>query len=317
MSTINEVVIYIHGVSNELRGRSHNPEYKSLHDGIGNISKSWPSKFIGTEWGWNYKDVINPKSHELLTDAQRLLGDRAIKAVDDPWDFTINPGRMFLGKLRSLIMYGFSDMFYYVSKDGKKAVRNAVASQIVKKLAPLLKDQNKPNLSLTLLGHSAGSVVAFDLIFYFFFSSEPNFLFDRKTKAEQDLFTALSNLRKLAQNNKLRIRRLITFGSPITSMAFRSDAILDVLAANGELDPADYGLDRNPKNFGSPLKGPRWINIWDKDDPIAWPVEPLMKESSNRKIVSDVYIDVSDSISESHNKYWESTKVHEAIADSW
>jgi hypothetical protein len=142
-------------------------------------------------------------------------------------------------------------------------------------------------------------------------------LFVRKTKTEQDLFTALSNLRKLAQNNKLRIRRLITFGSPITSMAFRSDAILDVLAANNELDPVDYGLDRNPKSFGKPLQGPRWINIWDKDDPIAWPVEPLMKESSNRKIVSDVYIDVSDSISESHNKYWESTKVHEAIADSW
>ena len=317
MSTINEVVIYIHGVSNELRGKSHDPEYKSLNDGIGKILNSWPSIYIGTEWGWNYKGVTSPKSHELLTDAQRLLGGRAIKAVDDPWDFTINPGRLFLGKLRNLVMYGFSDMLYYVSKDGKKAVRNAVASQIVKKLEPILKDKTKPNLSLTLLGHSAGSVVAFDLIFYLFFSSEHNFLFDRKTKAEKDLFTALSKLRKLAQNNKLRIRRLITFGSPITSMSFRSDAILNVLAANGELDPADYGLNKNPKSFGKSLQGPRWVNIWDKDDLIAWPVEPLMKQSSNKKIVSDVYIDVSDSISESHNEYWTSKKVYEAIANLW
>ena len=316
MSKINEIVIYIHGVSNEPRGRSHDSEYQSLHRGIAKNLSTWPSEYLGIEWGWNYKNVPKPQSQELLTDAQRLLGARAIQAVDAPWDFTINPGRLFLGDLRKLVIYGFADMFYYVSKDGKKAVRNTAATQVIDYLTPILNDEN-PNISLTLLGHSAGSVVAFDFLFYLFYTSTHNFLLDASTKKEKDLQTEFSKLRDLAQKDKLRIRRLITFGSPITSLACRSDSILEILAANDKLNPVHYGLDRNPPNFGEQLKGPRWINIWDKDDPIAWPVEPIMKQAPSVEVLKDIYIDVSDSISDSHNEYWKSDDVQKTIANMW
>lgn len=312
-----EIVIYIHGVSNDKSGRSHDLEYSKLHSGIANNISYWPGFKIGIEWGWNYRDVVNPKGHELLTQSQKILGARAMKAVDESTDFTINPARAIISKIRSLVIYGFSDMFYYVSIEGKKAIRKAVAIQIVKKISPLLIESNQPLLSITLLGHSAGSVVAFDLLFFLFNKNKPNYLVECKTKAEQKLDKELSKLRALAQNDKLRIRRLITFGSPITALAFRKDAILDVLVSNDKLDVIDYGLDRNPQAFGKKLQGPRFINIWDKDDPIAWPVEPLMKSPGAQKLVKDIYIDVSDSLSKVHNEYWDSREVHKSISEMW
>jgi hypothetical protein len=317
MANVKEIIIYIHGVSNDKRGRKHDLEYNQLHQGITKLLPHWPTDKIDIEWGWNYRGVVNPKSHELLTDSQRILGSRVMTAVDDATDFTLNPARAVLSKIRSLIIYGFSDMFYYVSKDGKKAVRNTVAFQIIKQLSPLLNEDSQSLISLTILGHSAGSIAAFDLLFYLFFKNKHNFLVQCNTKAEQNLDKELSKLRALAQNDKLRIRRLITFGSPITALACRSDAILDALAANYKLDVTDYGFDRNPPAFGARLQGPRFINLWDKDDAIAWPVEPLMKSPSPQKLVKDIYIDVSDSISNVHNKYWASKNMHITIAKRW
>ena len=312
-----EVVIYIHGVSGDKQGRSHETEYTTLHKGIGKLHNDWPPTRIGIEWGWNFQEDANPKQHELLTKAQRLLGFRLMNAVDDPFDVTINPVRALLPKLRGLIFYGFSDMFYYVSKDGKKAVRNTVATQIMEALDPYLSTGKAPLLSLTILGHSAGSAVAFDLLFYLFFEGEHNFLVECQTEEEKKLENALKSLREMAQTDNLRIRRLFTFGSPITALACRSDAILDTLASDNRLDAKDYGLVVNPTNFHSELSGPRWINIWEKDDVIAWPVEPLMKPVSGQEVIKDINLDISDSISQTHNRYWSSNKVHEVIAQAW
>lgn len=312
-----EIVIYIHGVSSDKRGRNHETEYTTLHEGIAKLHNDWPSTKIGIEWGWNFQEDTHPKQHELLTDAQRLLGLRLMNAVDDPFDITINPFRAALPKIRNLIFYGFSDMFYYVSKDGKKAVRNTVATQIIEALSPYLSADKVPLLSLTILGHSAGSAVAFDLLFYLFFKEKHNFLVECQTVEEENLDNALGSLRKMAQTDKLRIRRLFTFGSPITALACRNDAILSTLASDDKLNAKDYGLVVNPANFHSEISGPRWINIWDKDDVIAWPVEPLMKSVGGQEVIKDINLDISDSVSQTHNRYWSSKKVHEIIAQAW
>ena len=70
-------------------------------------------------------------SHQLLADAERTLGERAIEAVSKASDFTINPLRMAVNEFRPLMINNFSDMFYYVSTQGKAAVRLATARQIV------------------------------------------------------------------------------------------------------------------------------------------------------------------------------------------
>jgi hypothetical protein len=306
-----EVILYIHGVSNDLRGRSHHPEYERLHQGVAKLKHSWPTKFKGVEWGWASSGSL-PTSHELLTDAQRMLGGRVMPVLAQTWDFTLNPVRAAVNWFRPLMLYGFGDIFYYVSEDGKYAVREAVASQILSYVNSL-KIGDRP-LSLTLLGHSAGAVVAFDFLFALFRKHVANaeavhhFLGGETTRVHQS-FTALRNK---CEQGKVRVRRLITFGAPITPLACRSDAVLSLLANETMLDPADYGLTDSPFDK---LKGPRWINIWDRDDPIAWPVEPLMNDPD--RVVKDVYVDVSDMTSQVHDAYWASTGVYRVIADGW
>jgi hypothetical protein len=119
----------------------------------------------------------------------------------------------------------------------------------------------------------------------------------------------------LAAEGRLRIRRLITMGSPIAMLACRNDAVVNMFAAGERINPAWYGLLQNPPPFGQKLHGPRWLNLWDKDDPIAFPVEPLMDNRS--RMVSDVYINVSNNIAEAHNLYWANHEVHEYLAQHW
>jgi hypothetical protein len=117
------------------------------------------------------------------------------------------------------------------------------------------------------------------------------------------------------------VRRLFTFGSPISMTAYRADSLLSILArdAGGDrsnrIDGAHYGLTRNDPAFGPALQGPRWVNLWDKDDPIAWPVEPLLRQGG-REVV-DVYLDVSDSVAKVHGEYWRSGKFQRELAARW
>ena len=330
---VQEFVIYIHGVTDDQEG-GHEQQYRSLHAGIRSHQPDWPATFKGVEWGGHPSDDPDPVSHQLLADAEHELGGRALQGVSTTPDFTLNPLRIAINALRPLLIYNFSDMFYYVSAQGKAAVRLAAARQIVDHLEQAL-EQPEPLISLTLLGHSAGSVVAFDLLFYLFYvKHSPAEFIDLKQieppAAERvaaprgaapvnKTMNALRRLRDLAQRDRLRIRRLFTFGSPITSVALRSDAVLRILAgragSNTRLDTAFHGLKRNPTAFGEPLKDPRWINIWDKDDPISWPVEPLMTDA--KTVVVDEYIDISDNPLGAHGRYWESDEVHRLIGKNW
>ena len=310
-----EILIFVHGVSSDQLGRRHDEEYNSLYEGVRATSSrgsAWNNAEVcRIEWGWNYDGRPHPHSQRSLTIAETMLGQRLLKVIDEAYDPTINPGRFMVNSVRPLLVYGFSDMFYYVSSDGKAAVRGALAEQIVSFIDYENQTSHEP-ISLTLLGHSAGSVIAFDFCFYLFAQEDRQFVLDPTKGLCNDKMT---RLRSLAQEGKLRIRRLITFGSPISMMAYRNDVVVNLLADGGRLSPAWHGLTQNPAHFGPPLKGPRWINLWDKDDPIAFPVEPLVDNSA--RTVTDLYVNVSSNIATAHNLYWDHPDVHSAIASHW
>ena len=339
---VREVIVYVHGVTP--RGQhSHAGDYQTLHDGLRRHNGAIPAAFAGAEWGWDPTGGRG-RSHLLLDQAEEHLGTRAMNVVADHGDFTLNPLRLALDKFRGLMMFGFADMFYYVSQDGKNAVRYALAKTVVDHLR-----QQGVNLdatgagadaiSLTLLGHSAGSVAAFDFLFALFYTPRKieEFIATEKVQSgpsqqgakaaaalAPEVDQTLSDLKRLkamAQAGNLRVRRLFTFGSPITMTAFRADSLLTILskgddaARSNRVDGAQSGLTRNDAPIGPPLTGPRWVNLWDKDDPIAWPVEPLMKQAGAE--VADVYVDVSDSVTQAHSAYWASDRFHREVARRW
>ncbi len=315
-----EYLIFIHGVSQDSESseddgltpkEKHQQSYDSLYEGISKVGSSFPNRAewkLATpcyiEWGSNFDQQPDPKGDRLLAAAQDNFANRILPNVQDSKDFALNPVRAFLPTLRTLMIKGFSDMFYYVSREGKNSVRKTIALQILECIQEPLAS-GEP-ISLTFFGHSAGSVVAFDFLFSLFFSQEHLFLEDEMDKD-------IKELRSLVAARKLRVRRLITFGSPISMLAFRSDAVLKVLANNRRLNPSDYGFDQDLAT-DSPLTGGRWLNFWDKDDLISWPVEPLMKKSDS---LQDIYLDAGDHISSVHNEYWTSKKMHAEIAARW
>ncbi|NET51952.1 MAG: hypothetical protein F6K09_25615 [Merismopedia sp. SIO2A8] len=339
--TYEEYLIYIHGISPEYN-KCHREAYDYLHQGIsGCISQEvgeWHNaKRCDVEWGWDYEcEGKEAKGHRLLAEAQEKLAARLFPKIEEAKDFSINPARLIIRGVRELMLKGFSDMFYYVCEDGQNSVRLEVLSKILeaKDIQTCLVEEQP--FSITLLGHSAGSVIAFDLLLYLFGKEEDdeshkktNFInfkapsvesvLNRLDMSHENLLKLENNMGKfwtMAQHEKIRIRRLVTFGSPISQLVFRSDKFLEIFANDGGLNASELGLDRNPEIFGTPLEGPRWINLWDKDDFIAWPVKPLVREQ-DANLVADIYTNVSCSILKAHNRYWNSHIVHGKIAEHW
>ena len=321
---IHEVFVYMHGVSTQRDDdHSHQQLYESLHGAVLDANSAVPAAYVGIEWGWAYRGVENARGHELLTRAQTNLAEGITEAVEREVDFTLNPLRLALKAARPLIAFGFADAFYYTSADGKRQVRSTMILQIAEALASQIEAARRGEtlLSLSFVAHSAGSMAVFDLLYYLF--GDPDCRFIRTDPDDPDAETcerandAIEPLRELARAGRLRVRRFFSLGSPIAPLAVRADPVLEILAdleGPGGLDPTQYGLTLNPQSFGPPLEMPRWINMWDKDDLIAWPVEPLMRRHPS---VRDWYVDVSDSVAKCHNAYWSSVKVQRLIADKW
>lgn len=306
MAEPENVVFYIHGVTPNRDPAPHKNIYSRLHHGVRDLNPDWPEAYEGAEWGWNPGEETS-HDQELLSQAQHQLGNRVLPAVSEARDFSLNPGRLALNQLREINFFGFSDMFYYTSGTGKEAVRAAICRQL---LAFITSRQRSPSdpVSLTLVGHSAGCVIGFDLLFHLFHPEVPPYTghcFVDRTSKEESL-----KLRAMARDGALTLRRFITLGNPLTAMAFRHDRVVEAVAAGEKLNPEHYGLVPD-----ATLSGPRWMNIWDRDDPLAWPVEPLMDTESGA--VRDVYVNVSDWITKAHNAYWTSKATHKAIAERW
>jgi hypothetical protein len=321
-NTIHEYLIYIHGVSQN-NNHNHEGAYNSLHNGITAVGTQFLNRAdweranrCNIEWGWNFNGHPFPTGDRLLAEAQEKFAVPILPLIKHAQDLTVNPARLPLFTLRELMIKGFSDMFYYASRDGKSSIRATVASQIIQCISQPL-ERGEP-ISLTFFGHSAGSVVAFDFLFYLFASQEilkkHEFIENKNSEISSDQIADFNKLRQLAESKKIRVRRLITFGSPISMLAFRSNAVLEILANDDKLKPYDYGLEHNFEVFGDPLSEPRWINFWDKDDIISWPIEPLMQSSP---AVKDIYTDVGDRVATVHNNYWSNKTVHKQIALYW
>ncbi len=327
-----EFIIYIHGVEPNEEGHSHQVKYEILHQGIYNQLENddrhsaWKKASVCmTEWGWQAPGSGSLGSHKRLTEAQQQLGEKIMGEIEKHHWLPIDLQLIF----RRLTLYGFADIFYYISTDGKRSIRAAVSKQIADDIGAELQDE-KSLISLTFVGHSAGSVIAFDLAYYLF-TNKSDFIYmetsqdthagDMRThaKAMSETRHTISSLQKLqdaAHEGRLRLRRMVTFGSPIAMLAFRNDALIEMFADGQQISPVSHGLTRNPRRFKEVLKGPRWINIWDKDDPISFPLAPMIEDPKGT-IVKDFQVNTSSIPFRGHTTYWASEKVHRLIAKHW
>ena len=295
-----ETALFIHGIMLDREPGPHDSAYDGLFDLIQKAlrKKGKPPLDplpIKVEWGWNSGQ--SNESDRFLSDAERILATRSDEVEQSVQDFSLLRPMHILA--RQIMIFGFGDLFYYVSKDGERAVRRQVfqtlCNQITERQA-----RYKAGLSLTIVAHSAGTVIAHDLLYHLF----------RKSNKASEGGKPVKQVRQLAQQGQFRVRRLYTMGSPITPMSIRSESLLKKLMNNKKLDPEGLGLRQNDG-----LTNPRWVNFWDQDDVAAFPVEFLYDNDS--RVIEDKYLDLGDIFPPCHSKYWTSVDLARYVAETF
>lgn len=293
-------VVYVHGVV-PLRGGDHTADYAAFRDGVsealarmGGAPLPELEDSVTVEWGWAHPLA---GSTAALAQAQEVIAAR-VAAVTPP-DATSFGNLLFapaIAPVRGLIQHTWADIVYLTSERGKARVRHAVWGAVLAQADP------RRRLDLTVVGHSAGSLIAHDLLFWLFSGQR-----DGRDEALREFGLDPADVEAARAN--WRLRRLVTIGSPIAPLLVRSPAVADLVAAGGTLDAADLGLTR-PSHDG---RDPVWLNVWDRHDVLSWPVEPFYRGGR----IEDLYPDGSDSLLASHEAYWTSAVVHRLLARRW
>jgi len=294
-----EIPVFIHGITPDVEPRTHDPDYDSLFELIqASLKQKGKPPFleapIRLEWGWDSNETV--QNDRYLAAAQKLVAEQAIAIERATPDFSLNPLRLLNPVLRQMFLYGFGDLFYYVSNDGEWAVRQNVFSHLANQVFGH-EAYRSSKISLTLMAHSAGSVIMHDLLYHLF----------RDQPSEVQM---VNELRAQVEQGRLRIRRFYTFGSPITPLIFRTDALLLKIVKRELLNPAILGLKPSDN-----LSNPRWVNFWDKDDLAAYPVAFLYQNESG--IIQDRYLNLGDDFPSVHVKYWTSERLADYIAETF
>lgn len=175
-------------------------------------------------------------------------------------------------KVRRLLVTIASDVFVYKNEDCKKLIRDTVAKTI--------KPYTKTGDAVSVVGHSLGAVVAFDTIYY-----------QATAEWEKDNF--------LPSN-------LFTLGSPL--LLFSLD-LENECAANPEQKAR---FDPNVLNQKLIRADGAWLNFFDPQDVIGYPVELYFKNKFSAK---DVIVGTGIDPVTAHSEYWHSQEVVSKIAE--
>jgi len=146
-----------------------------------------------------------------------------------------------------------------------------------------------------------GSIIAHDFLYN---------TFREDVSSETDKVNVLR--RDLVDKSRLRVRRLFTFGSPISLSIFRKQKLIDLVKDDEKIGVQELGFRQDDE-----LSFPRWVNYWDKDDVISYPLAFLYETFGENKVVEDKNIDVSDLVSSAHGKYFESEEMAKDMARVW
>jgi hypothetical protein len=294
-----EIPVFIHGITPGRVPGPHTEDYEALLTLVdGALVREGKAAFTAeplmVEWGW-LDGGRNTWPDKDLALAEILVHDACEQAEAGATDFTLNPLRPVYSRLRDAFLYGFADIFYYVSADGEATLRDHVFGALAQRVAA--EAASGEGVSLTFFAHSAGTVIAQDFLYHLF------------AGAGHAPHPEVRALRESLPPGAVRVRRFYTLGSPITPLFFRANSLVRKAIAGQRLDPADLGLGPDPM-----LGDPRWVNFWDKDDLFAYPLAFHFATPGGRKAVEDRYVDVGDVFPSVHGAYWRSEEVAASIA---
>ena len=299
-----EIPIFIHGITPQKDPATSRQEYHQLLGRVKDKLKQYPGKKFSDEkifitWGVPDAPPKSSGTHQYLAEVERKIQakvkDRMGPAYSNPFGLT--------GYVRDLLFFGISDLFYYISGDGELDLREHIFTDISRTIQKLDKGVDD-HFSLTLFGHSAGSVIAHDFLYHLFS--------DKKHESEKgtDYREEMVTLREMVDEGRLRVRRLFTFGSPISLLVLRATSLVNRFRAGKFFMPEDIGFKKLEE-----LSGPRWVNFWSRHDLASYPVEFLY--SNAKDLIEDCEVASSISPKSAHTGYWTSAEMVDIIAKTF
>jgi hypothetical protein len=296
-----EIPLFIHGISPDRDPATGMKQYYQLLRRVKENLKEHPGKKLSDDeifitWGVPTSPPQHEGTDQHLAEVERKIQEKVKNSMGSAYS---NPFGL-TGYVRDFLFYGITDLFYYISADGELALREHVFEHISKTISKLDKGV-EDHFSLTIFGHSAGSVIAHDLLYHLF--SEKKHGSEKGTGYREGMVT----LREMVENRRLRVRRLYTFGSPISLLVLRAESLINRFRSGKLLNPEDIGLKGDVT-----LAGPRWVNFWTRHDLASYPVEFLYLNETG--VIEDREISSSISPASAHTGYWTSDEMAEYIA---
>jgi len=301
-----EIPIFIHGISPDKDPGTGEEEYLQLLGLVNEKMKAHPGKGFSDEkifvtWGVPTGQSRAKGTDQYLAEVERKIQAKVKEAMGSAYT---NPFGL-TGHVRDLLFFGMSDLTYYISADGERDLRNHVFTYISKKIRQLDK-RNGDYFSLTIFGHSAGSVIAHDLLFHLFTARARR----NEAEADADYCEEIEVLRGMIEQGRLRVRRLYTFGSPISLLILRASSLVNKIRAGELFQPRAIGF-KNDDLLGAP----RWVNFWTRHDLISYPVSFLYENEDG--LIKDHHISSPISPISAHTAYWTSDEMTEYVAKSF
>lgn len=297
-----EVPVFIHGISPDKYPGGGQKEYLQLLKLVKEKLKKYPEKKllgqpIFVTWGVPTRPASSGTDRYLAQverSMQAKVQEKMGKAYNGPFGWT--------GFIRDLLFFGIADLFYYVSADGEKDLRKHVFNHISRAIQ-IMDKENTAYISLTFFAHSAGSVMIHDMLFHMFSSNEHE-------SEEGSVEEEMDALRKIIKGGRLRIRRLYTFGSPISLLILRASALVEKFRKGETFAPQNIGL-----LMGDNLSTPRWVNFWSRYDVASYPVDFLY--SNEKGLIEDREITTSINPKTAHTGYWNNSEMAEYISETF
>ncbi len=208
---------------------------------------------------------------------------------DQLWQALSQGGDLDCARIRKFVINNLGDAVAYQREPGStpdvyQQIHAAIQGHIVA-LREMVGDRDVP---LIVMGHSLGSFIL------------SNYIWDQQHPNRRTILgnTAFERVKTLAG--------LFTFGSNI---ALFSLAL-----------PRYVGITFPPSELADPLRSTaRWINFYDPQDVLGYPIKPLCPEFQGNRQIEDRAVDVGSILTSwnplSHEGYWTDNNFTEPVAD--
>ena len=282
------MIFLIHGIGDGTPG----DDYSMFEE---HLKRAYCDQRKCAEADWNKLYKIQPIIwDEATANPETLIYSRAFGTVRPSDRSLVSETNPFLAALnlpntrawRYFMTFFVGDAIAYVD-EFDNGIRRRVWEQIASVLKP---DGASAPPSFSIVGHSLGSVIAFDFVQAL--KSTPGKIFDLSPNPQKNVNLTVQQVAALQQ----AFTNLVIFGSPVGLFWMRRRDLWD----------NDFANLRNPMQGNG-----KFLNFWDNDDIIAYPLRNFFDDGQ----LEDIRVETGLVMPWAHTGYWKNKALAGRVAE--